>query len=195
MRRSRSRIRPLDLTSLFDVLFILVFVSLVSAGVNQQRAERAEAAIPEPPPPSPPLPPPTDAALRKLALAEIGLRPSLVVRVSKAGVITAVEAGGKTVTMDVPLIEHVPDPDVAIAYLGDRSSELRVCRQAALHLGLADLTPYLVIIQPESPLAELTVALVTGLRHDADRCLVDQRAIAVLVDPAALAEPQGTKSP
>lgn len=182
----RSRIRPPDLTSLFDVLFILVFVSLVNAGLNQQKVAEAEAAKAAPVEPEPPRPPPSDAALHDLALAALGERPALIVRVSKAGVLTSVETDGKVIAMDVPLIEHVPDPDVAIAYLGDRSSELRLCKQAALHLGAADLAAYLVIVTPERPLAELTVALVAGLRRDADRCLGEQRAVAVLVDPAAM---------
>jgi hypothetical protein len=184
----RRSLRPPDLTSLFDVLFILVFVSLVNAGMNQQKVDEAEAAKPRPTPPAPPvpLPPPSVIALHDEALAELGARPVLIARVSIDGVLTAVEADGKRVAMDVPLIEHVADPDVAIAYLGDRSAELRVCRQAALHLGVPDLSPYLVIVTPEAALADLTVALVSGLRRDADRCLAEQHGVAVVVDPAGL---------
>ncbi len=42
----RRSLRPPDLTSLFDVLFILVFVSLVNAGINKQAVDRAEARAP-----------------------------------------------------------------------------------------------------------------------------------------------------
>jgi hypothetical protein len=188
----RTRVRPPDLTSLFDVLFILVFVALVNAGVNQKAVDDATAAkaVPEPEPPRPPQPPPEVKALQVGALSELGARPVLVARVSVEGVLRAVEADGRVVPMDVPLIEHVPDPDIGIAYLGDRSAELRVCRQAALHLGVADLAPYLVIVAPDAPLSDLTVALVAGLRRDADRCLGEQRGVAVVVDPAKLELPK-----
>ena len=179
----RNRIRPPDLTSLFDVLFILVFVSLVNAGVNKQAADAAvEAAKPKPPPPAPPGPPPTVVALQKEALASLGERPVLVARVSKDGVLRALEADGRTVALDVPLT--APDPQLELVYLGDRSSELHVCRQAALHLGVADLAKYLVILAPDAPVADLTVGLVDGLRRDVERCLVEQHGVAVLVGNA-----------
>ena len=177
----RNRLRPPDLTSLFDVLFILVFVSLVNAGVNKQAADAA--AVKKVEPPAPPPPPATDMQLHAGALEQIGARPTVIVRVTRDGVIRVVEAPGATAPMDVPLIEHVDDPDVNLAYLGDRSAELRVCRQAALHLGVADLSPYLVIVAPDAPLADLTVALATGLRRDAERCLAEQHAVAVVVGP------------
>jgi hypothetical protein len=85
------------------------------------------------------------------------------------------------------LLEHSPDPDVAVAYLGDRSAELRVCNIAALHLSVADLSGYLVIITPAVALADLQHALFDGLHRDLDRCLTEQHGLAALIDPAALA--------
>ena len=47
----------------------------------------------------------------------------------------------------------------AVAYLGDRSAELRVCRIAAVHLAVQDLAAKLVIVVPAQKLAELPHAL------------------------------------
>jgi hypothetical protein len=196
--RRRTHLPP-DLTSLFDVMFIVVFVSLINAAIQRKATDDALAAqvsasasaalsAPAPALPSakPPAPAPSESALRSLALAALGDRPTLIARVSKDGTLVALDATERHITLDVPLIERVPDPDVALAYLGDRSAELRICRVAALHLGVADLAPYLVIIAPEAPLSDLTVALVDGLRRDADRCLTSERAVALLVDPGDL---------
>src|SRR5262249_49890108 len=80
-------------------------------------------------------------------------------------------------------------------YLGDRAAELRVCRLATLHLGLADLSGYLVIVAPDRPLADLPHALYEGLHRDLDRCLSDQRGIAALVDPSPAGPAPAESSP
>jgi hypothetical protein len=184
VRRSRRAVRtPPDLTSLLDVLFILIFAALIRAAAADHNAQAAT----KPPPPAPavPLDP---SSLRARALTDLGsqlaARASVVVRVSVKGSVTALEAGGTPIALDTPLLEHSPDPDVVVAYLGDRSTEQRLCRIAALHLGVADLQHYLVIIAPETSLAELPQALFEGLHRDVDRCLTDQRGIAVIVDPS-----------
>ena len=112
-----------------------------------------------------------------------------MIRVSAKGVIETVEADGKTIALDVPLLEHNPDPDIGVAYLGERSAELRVCRVAALHLQATSLAGYLVIIAPAIPLADLPHALYQGLHRDLDRCLAEQHGLATIVDPAALTAP------
>lgn len=180
--KRRQRLMPPDLTSLFDVLFIVVFAALIRAAAAQK------APPPEPVPvvTPPPAPPPDVAALHDQALADLAARRPLVLRVSADGVLHQLEADGKDTTLDAPLLEHVPDPDIAIAYLGDRSADLHVCKQAALHLGVVDLRPYLVIIAPDAPLADLPHALFDGLRRDADRCLADAGAVAVVVDQAEM---------
>ena len=94
--------------------------------------------------------------------------------------------------LDSPLLEHSPDPDIALAYLGDRAAELRICRIVAVHLGLADLANHLVILAPEKALADLPHALVEGLRRDVERCLRDQQGLAVIVDPSAVAPAAGS---
>lgn len=180
--------RPPDLTSLFDVLFIVVFAALIRAAAVENAARTPPVA------PAParraPEPPPAIAALRQRALADLdaalAARAPLVVRITAAGTIDALEADGRRIALDAPLLEHSADPDIVVAYLGDRSAELRVCRIAALHLGVADLARYLVIVAPAVALADLPHALFEGLHRDLDRCLSEQRALATLVDPAAL---------
>jgi hypothetical protein len=172
-----------NLTSLLDVLFILIFATLVQlAG----RREVTEAAAAPPVTPAPPQPPAEVVALRARAVAELSGRPTLIARIRADGTLTRLESEAKSVDLDVPLLEHVPDPDVAVAYLGDRSADQRLCRIAALHLGLADLAGYLVVFSADVPLAELPHALFDGLHHDADRCLVEQHGVAVVVDRASV---------
>ena len=185
MRRTRRHVRvPPDLTSLFDVLFIVIFAALTRAAAVEKAA--AQAATPKPvvTPPAVKL---ANAQLHEKALADLGkqlsARPYVVVRVSERA-IKALEAGENVQKLDTPLLEHSPDPDVAVAYLGDRAAELRVCRVIQVQLGVPDLAAYLVIIAPDQHLADLPHALYEGLRRDIDRCLADQQALAVLVDPS-----------
>jgi hypothetical protein len=176
---------PPDLTSLFDVLFIVIFVALIRAASADRAA--AQAAAPSPKPPPPPVALPTEQ-LHAAALADLGkqlaARPYVVVRVSGAGALTALEVGDQVTKLATPLLEHSPDPDVALAYLGDRAAELRICRVVAVQLGVPDLARYLVILAPDQHLADLPHALYEGLRRDVDRCSAEQHALAVLVDPS-----------
>jgi hypothetical protein len=177
---------PPDLTSLFDVLFIVIFAALIRAAASQQQAAAAEAAA-APAPPAPPPPVLTPDALHARALAQVGselaARPAVVVRVRADGHVVALESGGKTFAMDAPLLEHVPDPDVAVGYLGDRAADLRLCRLVASHLQVAELSGYLVIVAPDRARADLPHALFDGLHRDIDRCMTEQRVIAALVAP------------
>jgi hypothetical protein len=187
-RRARRRQPPPDLTSLFDVLFIVIFAALIrAAAVQQAAAQPAMPTVPAPRPPAPPIKLEV-AQLQARAVAaldkDLHARPSLIVRISAAGSITSLETGGTLTPLDTPLLEHSPDPDIALSYLGDRSSELRVCRVAAVHLNLPDLARYLVILAPEKSLADLPHALVEGLRRDVEHCLFEQKGLAVIVDPS-----------
>jgi hypothetical protein len=190
MRSRRHVRRPPDLTSLFDVLFIVVFAALIRAAAVEHAAAHPPAPPAPPSRPSAPVMPPAVAALRQRALtqldAELAARAALVVRINKNGTIDALEVNGKRLVLDAPLLEHSPDPDIVVAYLGDRSAELRVCRIAALHLGATELSRYLVILAPALPLADLPHALFDGLHRDLDRCLTEQHGLATLIDPAAL---------
>jgi hypothetical protein len=58
-----------------------------------------------------------------------------------------------------------------------------VCRLAALHVGMPVLAKYLVIIAPDERLVDLPHALFEGLHRDVERCLVEQRGLAVIVEP------------
>jgi len=205
-QRGKRRVRrPPDLTSLFDVLFIVVFVALIRAAAAQQEVA-ALTPPPKPAPPEPPPPPPPDVvALRAKALAnldrDLAGRTPLIVRISAQvdrdrvkGTIEALEVEGRKLPLDVPLLTDSRDPDVEVAYLGERSSELRVCRIAAVHLRASDLARHLVIIVPDRPYAELkrvagSRALFEGLERDVARCFIEQRGIAALIDPAELSPP------
>ena len=180
MRRGRRHVRvPPDLTSLFDVLFILIFVALIRAAAAEQAA--AQAATPKPIVAAAPI------QLQAAALVDLGKqlasRPYVVVRIS-SGTMSSLEVGDKVTKLTTPLLEHNPDPDIAVTYLGDRAAELRICRVIAGQLAVADLGNFLVIIAPDQHLADLPHALYEGLRRDIDRCLTDQQALAVLVDPS-----------
>jgi hypothetical protein len=190
MRSRRRGQRPPDLTSLFDVLFIVVFASLIRAAAVENAAANPPKPVPAPKPaaPAPPALPADVASLRVRALADLDVqlakRTPLVIRISAQNTIVSVEADGKQIALDIPLLEHDPDPDVALTYLGDRSVELRLCKVAALHLHADDLSRYLVIVAPASAVADLPHALHDGLFRDLDRCLADQRGLATLVDPS-----------
>jgi hypothetical protein len=180
---------PPDLTSLLDVLFILIFAALIKSTATAPA--EAKQAPPNPNPgPIAPGPPAELAVLRTHALAnldrELALRKPLVIRVSSKGVIEMLEADGKNLPLDVPLLEFSPDRDIGISYLGERSAELRLCRIAAVHLQVPTLAGYLVIVAPAGALADLPHALYQGLHRDLDRCLTDQRGLATIVDAAAL---------
>jgi hypothetical protein len=185
--------RPPDLTSLFDVLFIVVFAALIRAAAVEQAAGRPAA----PERASPPVPPPAVAVLRQRALAaldaELAARAPLVVRVTSAGMIEALEVDGARMRLDAPLIEPSPDPDIALVYLGDRSPERRVCAIAARQLRMTELSRYLVIIAPAVALDDLPHALYDGLHHDLDRCLRDQHGVAALIDPTVLSPSPGAR--
>lgn len=190
---------------MLDVLFILVFAALVQLAARTEsrdaRDAAATAATAAPPAPAtppdagvpdatPPPPVPADrAALRDAALAaltrELEGRPAVIARIGADGTLSAVELDDHRIELGVPLLEQVPDPDVAVAYLGDRLSELRICRLLVLRTGLADLRGRLVVIAPDRPLDQLAVALVAGLRRDAERCQREQQGAAVVVDLAA----------
>jgi len=184
--RARHVRRPPDLTSLFDVLFIVVFAALIRAAAVQNAA--AQAA--QPPRPRAPVTPPAVAALHQQALANLdaalAARTPLVVRITRDGTLEALEVGGKRIALVAPLLEHSADPTLVLAYAGDRSAELQVCRIAARQLGTSELSRYLVIMAPAVALDDLPDMLYDGLHRDLDRCLYQQHAQAALIDPTQL---------
>jgi hypothetical protein len=178
---------PPDLTSLFDVLFIVIFAVLIRGAATQQAAAKTA------PPPKPVTPPPVTpvmqaaAQLKTRALAqldaELATRPTVIARIARDGRLVRIESGDKQLAVDTPLLEQSADPDVALAYLGDRSADLHLCKLVALHLGREDLADYLMIFAPDSPHTELPHALFDGLHRDVDRCQLEQHGLAVIVEP------------
>lgn len=182
MSRRRQSRGP-DLTSLIDVLFILVFAALIqTAGREPGEVEAAPEPEPEPMATAP------DAGVAEPAIPTPALagRAVALVRISKHGVLTAIELPDGRHEVGVPLVEPSPDPDVVLVYLGDRSPDLRVCRIAALQIGAVDLSQHVIVMTTEVPLEELTHALAEGLKRDVSRCLAEQTGVAILVDPATL---------
>jgi hypothetical protein len=187
MRARRHLRRPPDLTSLFDVLFIIVFAALIRAAA----VERAAGAPAPRSPAAPPAPatPPAVAALRQRALADLdaalAARTPLVVRVTRDGTIDALEVDGKRMSVVVPLLEPSSDPALRVTYASDRLAERQVCRIVARQLGAAELARYLVIVAPAAERNDLPEALLEGLEHDLGSC-VEQHGIATLVYPTML---------
>ena len=161
MRRTRRRQPPPDLTSLFDVLFIVIFACLIRAAGAQHAAEAAK----RPPPPKPMDP----ASLQARAGTQIAERPNVIVRVGADGKVTE--------PVIASLLEPSEDPDIALSYTGD------ICGLVHAHDPTVDLTKSLVIIAPATRLADLPHALYEGLHRDVDRCLQDQHGLAVIVEP------------
>lgn len=191
MRPRRHVRRPPDLTSLFDVLFIVVFAALIRAAAVQNAAAHPPApAAPPAAAPRAPATPPDVAALRARALADLqaelsGLTP-VVVRITRDGAIEALEVGSRRIALIAPLIEHSQDPSVVITYAGDHAADRQVCRTVAKYLGATELSRYLVIMVPAVTLDDLPQALFVGLHSDAERCRFEQRTAAVIVDPTTL---------
>jgi hypothetical protein len=186
-----------ELTSLLDVLFILVFATLVA--LRAKPAVDEVGKTPEPivvvpdagllSPDAGPPPDPGDALRMREAtdrLVRTFQNPNvIVVTVSATGQIVGLSRRGAGATdVRVTLLRDSPDPERAIEYRGSDEKEHRVCEIARRELDLEpDLARALVVISTEKPLAELPYALVAGLMRDATRCMDDANGFALLVDP------------
>ncbi|HUQ08239.1 MAG TPA: hypothetical protein VM261_37350 [Kofleriaceae bacterium] len=200
----RRRTKPEgSLTSLLDVLFIIVFASLVQSSARGEArvAEAEEAALAKAqatkasPGPVVPAAPAELVALRDAAVSVTTTRmksaPMVAVRIDADGSIVDVEWAGEKHALGLPLLERVADPDIAVAYLGDRAPALRVCGVVAHELRVAELPGYVVVISPAVALAEMSVALVAGLRRDVARCQSEQQGMAIIVEPGMISpQPQ-----
>lgn len=187
-----------SLTSLLDVLFIIVFATLVqSTARGEERVAAAEAAASAAatakPAPVEPAPPAALVSLRQAAVTattrHLESAPLVAVRIAPDGTLVDVEWAAEKRALGLPLLERVADPDVAVAYLGDRAPALRVCGVVAHELRVADLARHVVVISPSVPLGEMPVALVAGLRRDVARCQTEQQAMAVIVEPSQVSPP------
>jgi hypothetical protein len=186
------------MTSLLDVLFIVLFAALVHAAglVAKARDEPPpKAAVPACPVAKPEVRPPVVPPSRDVQLLKRRAADALVARSAQAGLIQAEVAAAGRITrlrvevgterrdlvVDLPLVERVPDPDVALEYLGLRTLARRVCTTIRRALGRTDLGGALVLLQPERDLELLPVALVEGMRQDLLHCYPDENGLAVLL--------------
>ncbi len=199
--RHRRPIRYSSLTSLLDVLFILVFASLTQAAGLVQKAEQTETdpdevqQAPAPKPPSIPIST-SHAQLRDAAQAQVLRdlqgRPTVYARISADGHLLAIERDGtpdatKTLDSPTPLLLKTDFEGGGTSYLGNQEPQHRICTLVRKELALNSLDNYLVIFAPEVGLDGLQVALARGLRADQQYCFTDEGAIGVLVDPDAIA--------
>ncbi|MEZ4402604.1 MAG: hypothetical protein R3B06_21450 [Kofleriaceae bacterium] len=186
-----------SLTSLLDVLFILVFASLVQATARTQAAEPAPP--PPPPAPTPPAPPASLVALRSAATAavtaQVSSAPLAVARVGADGTLVDVEDAGGVRPVGQRLVVPDTNPDIGLRYGADLDPTLALCPRIARVLTAPTLAGHVVVIAPEVPLAELPVALVRGLARDVNRCHREHDALAIIVEPGALAPSTTPETP
>jgi len=191
MRVRRSQ-RYSSLTSLVDVLFILLFASLVqqrrlaAATADAEptlEGEPAEAAPPDAgvPPGQPDSEPAVDlhAAARAIA-ARLDTKEVVFVAVDADGHVISVESGDQTREVHLPLLRQTDDARVVV-YDAYDNARARLCRVVASVLGRSDLDGNLVLVTTTRPIRELSYALVRGLRHDVSACPDDVGAYGLLV--------------
>lgn len=186
----RRRVPPAgSLVSLLDVLFILVFASLIQSQARGAAAGAQPDVLPPPPPvPVQPVPaPPAALAAVRAAAADaaarhVGGAPLVVVRIAPDGTLVEIEREGEKRAVGVPLLERV-DEDVKLGYLGDRTPAMQICGVVARELRAADLAGQVIVIAPSIAMRELPAALAPGLRRDVERCTREQHALALVVEP------------
>lgn len=182
-----------SLVSLLDVLFILVFASLVQSHARGAAAANpvTEPAPAPPAPPAPPLPAPPQplAQVRDAAAAaaaqHVAGAPLIVARIDADNVLAEIESAHDKRAIGVPLIERSADPDLPPSYLGDRSPAMQVCGVIARELRRTELTGHVIVIAPAVTAKQRLVTLNEGLARDLGRCMREQDAMAVLVEPPA----------
>ncbi|HEY4238804.1 MAG TPA: hypothetical protein VGM88_03280 [Kofleriaceae bacterium] len=169
-QRRRGRVPP-DLTSLFDVLFIVVFAALIRATA----AEHAAAA---------PAPAPAGSEQHR-AIAALDARTPVIVRIVPGAAadpdhwhVGAIEVGARKIPVDAALLARSASADVALSWVGGG-----LCKTVAAALGETSLEKDLVIFAPARPIRELPVALYDGLAGEVGRCFADLRGYATLVEP------------
>jgi hypothetical protein len=183
------------LTSLLDVLFILVFAALIhsaAAGprgaVPQDAVQMDAGAIAE-------LDAGIDAApvdrseLRAFAIArlqsQVEDRNHIVVRVGRA------QTGEWRITLekdaqenvDLPLLVSVDDPEIGLVYAGDADPARSLCAQISAAMELERLDDYIVIVASSVNTADLPVALIRGLATESERCARERGGMLVLLSP------------
>lgn len=208
--RRRRRKRSSELTSLIDVLFILLFASLVQARqtIEHEPADTlvVDAGLPDAGPPDAG---PPDAGLPDAGLAEDTHRErarrvsagmasavqgteAFVVEVTATGYVVEIARWHDGARTDRKFMQHrlldVP-PNHSIehpVYLGANQPWQRLCSLvlASLPEPQPDLGGAVVFIAVDAPLGDLSLALWEGLKRDAGLCRQDAGGIAILLDPA-----------
>lgn len=183
----RRRFAASQLTSLVDVLFILLFASLVQQRRSAQAADVVSPTPLEDPPAAPAdagvadaAPPPADphAAARAVA-AQLETDTVILVAVDRTGTVVSIENGGETFAVDHPLLRATVDQRVVTYNATERPDE-RVCKLVAKTVGV-DIAGSLVLVTTEEALRDMPYALVRGLRDDAARCIDDAGAYALII--------------
>jgi len=215
--RQRRPVRYAELTSLIDVMFILLFAATIHASATGEpsapaariaaRGASSHTGTGTARPGATRLAPDASAiaaprsrdfdADRERALSELArgltVRPVVVARVSPEGAVVAIEhsVGGRVehLSLAIPLVARVSDPDIVLSYLGDRSRELRVCGIVAMTLHRERFNDEIIAIVPDIPIEQMTVALARGLARDAEHCFADAHALGVLVGQPAVPPP------
>lgn len=203
----RRGIRYPALTSLLDVLFLLLFAALVQsaalvedAGAGPQ-SEAVAVADPVVIDAGPADAGPIDAAVaddrpivdRALVRAQRALRHKtpIVVRLGQNTVtgVERVDLSGQVerIPFLVDLLEPSTDPDVVIEYRGHADPQRRICNlvpQAFPDLAMQDA---LVIIAPPVAIDSLPVALVKGMMADVRHCAA--QGVTAVIEPDQTTEP------
>ena len=189
MKRAR---RSPTLTSLVDVLFILLFASLVqqrragharAAEVAAAEAEAPDAGVPDAGAPdagsgTEPRPDPHTAA--RAVRDRLHAERVVLVAVGGGGILRSVEVDGVRRELGVGLLRATGDARVVV-YAAEDRPELRLCNVIVAALGAEVVNGALALVTTERPLRELPYALVQGLRSDTARCLQDAGAYALLI--------------
>ncbi len=182
--RGPRRIRYSQLTSLVDVLFILLFASLVQQRRAAMAANPPAEPVPEPAPTIDAGPPEPEEDLHAEARGvaeQLETDTVILVAVDRTGTIASIEHRGTAVAVDVPLLRATADERV-VAYAAVERPDQRLCKLVA-HAVAEDLAGALILISTEQNLRDMPYALVRGLRADAARCVDDAGAYALLVRP------------
>ena len=173
--RRRPHASPAPLTSLLDVLFILLFASLVQSAAAAEEATPAEEGSGAP------------STLHARAIDEWTARlraaPAVFAYVQE-GVLRSLELSFAAETRRYPgawaLTHPSSDPDIGLSYVGEGDPERRLCAIIAASFPEVELGSAMVVISTDLPLEKLPVALVEGLRRDQQAC-AESGAATVIV--------------
>lgn len=185
---------PTSLTSLLDVLFILIFAALIHTASTDASASAPHAVMPDA---ALPIDAGLDASgnlfedrsqLREMALEqinqEIESRPQILIKVSgSAGnYLVELERSAEEWT-PLAILESVEDPEIGLAYAGDRDARRGLCAQIAATVGPEALEGAIVIVSAALEPEKLPVALARGLAGESKTCAREFGGMLVTLSP------------